>query len=334
MAGIIFAKNSGAIDNTWKDTDKVIRSWIMDADTEKNNDDELVKALYNVKKSDSFGEKIGGLTEFGNFEPVVEGGKAIQDSLEDGFDKLIQHTQFMKSFVCTAEAKEDNKLDMMKIAAQNFVRSYKRSRAQFASDALVTEGSSFIYGGKTFDKTTGDGKGLFATDHLGKKVGVANQSNVFTDALGNNATNLYKLANIGRNFKNSSGNVMGYTFDTIVIPGDAPEEEDLIKRIIHSEQIVGSANNDINTQKNGWKLVVNHRWQKGNVQKTPYILMSSEANRELMGSLFYDRIPLTMTDWVDEGTANLNWMGRARMSAGFGAWQAFILGGAQAGSNL
>lgn len=334
MAGIIFAKNSGEINNTWKDTDLAIRSFMMDADNEKNNDDELVSALYNVKKSNSFGEKLGGMTEFGNFEAVPEGGKAVQDEIQQGFDKLIQHTQFMKSFVCTAEAKEDNKIDVMKLASQNFVRAWKRSRAQFGSDALTAAAASFTFGGQTFDATTGDGKALFATDHLGKKAGVATQTNVFTDALGADATVLYKLANIGRNFKNQSGNVMGYTFDTIIIPGDAPVEEDLIKRIIGSEKVVGSGNNDINTQKGGWKLVVNHRWQKGNVAKTPFILMSSEANRELQGNLFYDRIPLTVTEWVDEGTANLNWMGRARMSAGFGDWRHVILGGAATGSNL
>ena len=33
--------------------------------TEKNKDDELVKALYNVKTSKKFGEKQGSMTEFG-----------------------------------------------------------------------------------------------------------------------------------------------------------------------------------------------------------------------------------------------------------------------------
>lgn len=332
MAGIIFAKNSGVNDDLWKDTDLAIRSVLMDTANEKNNDDALVSALFTEKKSSKFGEKTAGLTEMANFEIVDEGEPGVQDEIQEGFSKLITHKQFIKTFVCTAEMNEDNDIDTMKVAAQNYVRAYKRTRAQYASDALTNEGSSFIFGGKTLDKTTGDGKSLFATDHpYVSKSGT--QSNVFTNDFGSTATMLTRLANIGRNFKNSSGNVMGYTFDTIIIPGNAYALEDTVRKIIKSDLTVGSNFNDVNTQQGLWKLVVDHRWQVAD-GKAPYILMASEANRDLQGSVFYDRIPLTMKDWVDEKTFNLNWSGRARMSAGFNAWQHVILGGADAGTTL
>lgn len=330
---VTFSKHGGLNDEAWKVIDTELSMVIQDTDTEKNKDDELVKALYNVKTSKKFGEKQGSMTEFGNFVEVSEGDNAIQDDVQMGFSKLIEHTQFIKGFTCTREAKDDGDIDMMKIAAANFVRAYKRSRAQFASDCLTAEGTTFIYGGKTYDKTTGDGKGLFATDHPGKKTGVATQSNVFTNAFGSDATMLYTLANKGRNFKNQSGNVMGYTFDTIVIPGNAPALEDLIKRILHSEQIVGSNYNDINTQKDGWKLIVDHRWENTQT-KVPYILISSEALRELNAGVFYDRVPLDVANEVDINSRNLKWSGYTRFSAGFYDWRAFILGGAQVGTNL
>lgn len=329
---IIFAKNSGINDDLWKVNGQIVKSVLQDTDTEKNNDDELVKALYTEKKSDKFGEKMSSLTEMANFEIVDEGDKAIQDEIQQGFSKLIEHKQFIKSFTCTAEMNEDNDIDTMKTAAANFVRAYKRTRAQYASDCLTTEGGTFIFGGKTLDKTTGDGEGLFSTQHkFVTKAGV--QSNVFTNALGTDSKMLNRLANIGRNFKNNSGFVMGYTFDTIVIPGNCPELEDTIRKIIKSDLTVGSDFNDVNTQKGLWKLVVNHRWTVED-GKAPYILMSSEANKELNGSVFYDRIPLSMRDWIDNGTYNLNWAGRARMSAGFYAWQHVILSGADQGTTL
>ena len=330
---VTFSKHGGLNDEAWKVIDTELSMVIQDTDTEKNKDDELVKALFNVKTSKKFGEKQGSMTEFGNFQEVTEGDNAIKDDIQMGFSKLIEHTQFIKSFVCTREAKDDGDIDMMKTAAANFVRSYKRSRAQFASDCLVAEGTSFLYGGKSYDKTTGDGKGLFATDHPGKRTGVAAQSNVYTDAFGNDATVLYKLANKGRNFKNQSGNVMGYTFDTIVVPGNCPRLEDLVKRIIHSSQIVNSANNDINTQEGLWKLVVNHRWEAASGTE-PYIIMSSEALKELNAGVFYDRVPLDVANEVDIDSRNLKWSGYARWSAGFYDWRAFILGGAQSGSSL
>jgi hypothetical protein len=331
---IIFAKNSGLNDDLWKVNDQIVRAVLQDTDNEKNNDDELVNSIYNVEKSDKFGEKLSSLTEFGNFSIVDEGDAGIQDEIQQGFSKLIQHYQFMKGFTCTAEMNEDGDINSMKTAAANYIRAYKRTRAQYASDALTTEGASFLFGGKTLDKTTGDGKGLFATDHPYAKTGISGtQSNVFTNAFGTTSAMLNKLANIGRNFKNASGNVMGYTFDTIIIPGNAPELEDTVKKIIRTDLMVGSDLNDVNTQKGLWKLIVDHRWICAD-GTAPYILMSSEANKELQAAMFYDRIPLTVKDWVDNKTANLEWMGRARMSVGYNNWAAFILGGAQSGTEL
>ncbi len=329
---VTFSKHGGLNDEAWKVIDTELSMVIQDTDTEKNKDDELVKALFNVKTSKKFGEKQGSMTEFGNFQEVTEGDNAIADDVQMGFSKLIEHVQFIKSFTCTREAKDDGDIDMMKIAAANFVRAYKRSRAQFASDALVSEGTEFLYGGKAYDKTTGDGKGLFATDHPGKRTGVAAQCNVFTTAL-TSAEQLYKLANVGRNFKNQSGNVMGYTFDKIIIPGNTPALEDLLKRIIHSDQIVGSANNDINTQKGVWQLIVDHRWEAAS-GTAPYILMSSEAQRELNAGVFYDRVALDVANEVDINSRNLKWSGYARWSAGFYDWRAFVMGGAQNGQSL
>lgn len=330
---VIFSKHGGQNDEAWKVIDTELSMVIQDTDTEKNKDDELVKALYNVKTSKKFGEKQGSMTEFGNFEEVTEGDNGIQDDYNMGFSKLIEHHQFIKTFMCTREARDDGNIDLMKQTAANFVRAYKRSRAQYASDALVAEGSTFIYGGKSYDKTTGDGKGLFATDHPGKKTGVPVQSNVFTNAFGNDVTMLYTLANIGRNFKNQSGNVMGYTFDTIVIPGNAPRLEELIKRILGSDQLVGSNYNDINTQKGIWKLVVDHRWEAASGTE-PYILISSEAQRDLNAGVFFDRVALDVSNEVLNKSRNLEWSGYARWSAGFNNWSAYILGGAQSGTSL
>lgn len=331
---INFSKSSGINDDLWNEWAGQLVAVMQDTDNEKNNDEEFLNSVFNVKKSKRFGEKATGVTEFGNFEIVGEGQDGIQDELQEGFAKLIEHKQFIKTFVCTAEMAEDSQIDVMKTKAANFIRSYKRSRAQYASNALTAEGDAFVYGKATeLDRTTGDAKALFATDHPGKLAGVGAQSNVFTNAFGTDTAMLNRLANIGRNFKNESGHVMGYTFDTIVIPGNCPELEDTIRRIIRSDLTVGYNLNDANTQKGLWKLVVDHLWtvEEG---KAPYILMSSQANKELMGNTFYDRIPLSMKDDVEVKSHNLVWSGRARFSAGFYNWRHVIMGGATAGTTL
>lgn len=329
---IIFSKNSGLNDDFWKVEAQVLQAVMNDIDNEKSKYDEFVKAVYNEKTSKKYAEKLGSVTSLGNFKIVGEGEKAPLDTIQEGFSKLIEHQTFMLSFACTREMKDDNLLDTMKLMASNFVRAYKRSRAQYASDALTTQAASFTYEGKAQDKTTGDGKSLFATDHPGKKNGVAAQSNVFTNAFGTDTKMLNRLANIGMNFKNQSGHVQGYTFDTIIIPSNVPELGDLIKRIIRSDLIVGSSNNDVNTQKGLWNLIEDPMWQV--TSGAPYILMSSEANKELMGSMFYDRVPLDVKNDVDLHTRNLEWNGYARMSAGFNDWRHLILGGASEGTTL
>ena len=306
---------------------------MVDADNEKNNDDELVKAMFVVKKSKRFGEKTAGLSSFSSFAYTAEGSDAPDDNLEEVNTKLIEHSPFMKAFTCTAEMREDNIFDPVAQASKAYVRAYKRSRAEIASAALVTEGTQYTFGGKRdFDKTTGDGKGLFATDHPGI-TGVAAQSNVFTDAFGNDDAMLNRLANIGFNFMNASGQRMGYVFDTLIVPGNAYRLITLAKKIIDSDQQVNSDFNDVNVNKGMWKLVVDHHWQVTGTDE-PYIIMSSQANKDLNGSLFYDRIPLTIKQDTAIKSHNLITSGRFRVGVGFGDWRHVIMGGAKAGTTL
>lgn len=326
---VVVSKSSNLNDNLWNEWAPVIRSFIIDADKDKNRYDELLKKMFNVNKSKKFGEKNTGLTEFGDFEITGEGNAAVLDDMQETFSKLIEHEELMKKLVITKSLVEDSAVDMVKQKVKNFVKSYKRSRCQFATNLLCAEGAKVTYGAKELDRTTGDGKALFAVDHPGKKEGVAAQSNVFTNAF--SADVLIAFAGVLRNFQNDSGHVMGYTANKIIIPGDCYKMEETIKRIIRSELVVGSADNDINTQKGLWELVVNPLWQhaKGT---NPFIIMSDEANEELMGNMFFDRTDLDVKEQVDIDTHNLQYSGRFRMGAGFFNWRHVLMGGATEGT--
>lgn len=329
---VIISKSAGLNDDLWNEWAPLIRTFIMDADKDKNKYDDLLKDMFNVNKSKKFGEKNTGLTEFGDFQITGEGGNAVLDDLQETFPKMVEHEELMKMLKITKTMTEDSQVDMIKQKTKNFVKSYKRSRAQFATNLLCTEGTTASFGGKDdLDRTTGDGKALFATDHPGKKTGVAAQSNVFTNAFSLDV--LIKLGVVMRNFRNDSGNKMGYTANKIIIPGDCPELEETIKRIIRSELVVGSANNDVNTQKGLWKLVVNPLWDH-TAGTNPYIIMSDEANEELMGNMFFDRTDLQMKEQVDINTHNLQYSGRFRMGSGFFNWRHVIMGGASEGTTL
>lgn len=332
--GVVFSELSGKADSTYKAIEGVITEIITDADTGKTNDDEVLESIANIKTSKKFAERGGTLGEFANFDMVSEGGKAATDDIEEGYGKLIEHTEFSKSFVITRKMIKDNNIDDAKVIAKAYMNSYKRSKLDFLTQYLVTEGATFTYGSHAgLDKTTGDAKGLFATDHPGKRAGVATQSNVFTNPFGNDASMLARLASVGRGFKNDSGVIQGYTINKIVIPGNCWRLEELIKRIINSTQVVGSANNDVNTQKNKWTLVVDHLWEAA-AGTEPYILISDTANEELRGINFYNREDLDIKNEVDIHTRNLVWNGYCRFGVGSFNWRAAIMGGASVGSTL
>lgn len=332
MAGVVFSKLSGKNDSLYKAVEGVLTEVIADTDTKTNKDDEVLKAIFNIKKSNKFGERVGTRTSLGNFKPMSEGGVFKKDEIEEGFAKLAVHKAFGSAFTVTHEMASDGDIDEAKMAAQEFVDSYKRSKLAFGTGYLTAEGKQFKYEGEVFDRTTGDGEGFFSATHKMKKS--ANTwSNVFTNKFGTNDDMINKLAVLGRNFKNDSGQSTGFTFDTIIIPSNTPELEKTVKALIASEQIVGSNNNDINIQKGKWRMIVNHAWEV-EAGKEPYILMSSEAQKKWGALRWYDRETLDVRNWIDENTRNLEWSGYCRQSILGFMPQAFIMGGAEVGTTL
>ena len=330
---VIFSKASGLANDFWNEWADLLTMKMKDTDNEKNNDDALVNALFNVKKSKRFGEKIAGMSTFSNFDLVDEGASSPLDDFGEVEPKLIQHSEFKKAFRITKTMIEDNQFDMAVARAAAYVRAYKRSRAELASKALTSAAKTFTYGSKSgLDSTTADGLALFDNAHTGK-TGVATQSNVFTNAFGDDDAMLNRLANIGFNFKNNSGNGMGYVFDTLIVPSNCYRLITLGKKIINSDQQVGSNYNDVNVNKGMWKLVVDHHWQ-ATAGTEPYILMSSQANKDLLGNVFYDRTAMETFQNVDTLTQDLITSCRGRFSCGFGDWRHVILGGAAAGTTL
>lgn len=330
---IVVSKSSGLNDGFWKVTATQLSAVLKEADQEKNDYDQLVKDIALVKTSKKFAEKQSSVTALPSFEIVAEGADAPLADFQEGTPKLIVHNTFEQMVKITKELIDDGDIDIAAVKAKNLVKAYKRTRAEFLTKYLTSEGTTFTYGKKAgLDRTTGDGKALFATDHASVLDDVADQSNVFTNAFSLQA--LVKLANIGRNFKTEGGYVSGYNFNKIIIPGDRPELEEQIKKIIGSDLEPGTPNNDLNTQKGKWKLVVDPLWSAGDAAIAPYILMSDECNVETNGLCFYDRTVLDVMMQENINNRNLETSGYARMGVGCNNWRSVILGGAALGTTL
>jgi hypothetical protein len=336
----VIVRDSTKNGDMWNEWATLLNATIFDADAQQNDYDDLVKALANEMKSKRWGEvatTIGGL---GDFDTKVEGENAADDIAIEGYKKFVEHMTFSKTVTVSKEWKDDNMIAEAKAKMLNMVQSYKRSRAKFLSNALITSvgNTKTMTWGSTsgIDISGADGLALFNAAHPLKAIAASilpiggvtvdpTQSNLFSNPLGSDSVMLNKLSNIMRNFRDDRGEVLGLDADTVIVPGNRPALEDLVKKIIGSDGEVGSNNNDINTQRGRWKLVVDPLWTPATGD--PYILMSSKANKALLGTRVYDRTPLDVENDVEVKSRNLIYNGFARMSVGFTNWRHVLMGG-------
>lgn len=299
----------------------------------KNN---VLDKLFNVEKSNRFGETIVTETEFNLFSATEEGAAAEQDNITKLSSKFVEHIQFMKEFVISAEMMEDAGYGLASSAKrriENFTRAYHRTMNNVAAHALTQAvRPSTTYLGTTLDLTTPDGlsafnnkhiwgadgyQGLFSNKFYGNffKSGTDENRKYDLDLLEERIN--YCAAHI-RKAPDENGEAMGYEADTIVLPANQPKAEALIKRICYSEGKVNTNFNDINVNYGKWNVIVLPQWQ---ASAPAFIMMSSEANKNLGGNMFFNRVPLTVTNWIDPHTGNYVWNGRCRFGIGFGSYK-------------
>jgi len=337
---VIIRRSTGLANNReWDEWATLLDSVIYDSEAQRNKYDDIVSALTIEKGSKRWGEKSITMGGLGDFQAKTEGSAATQDDYEQGYEKFVEHGTFALEVEISKELKDDNMLDTAKQKTINLVQAYKRTRARLTTQAItgaVGSATSISFNGATIDITTGDGLALFNEAHTLKSVSGTTQCNFFSDVLGSTTVVLNKASNKMRNFKDDRGNVLGFMPDTVVLPGNDPEYEDFVKRVIGSDGEVGTNNNDINTQRGKWKFVVDPEWTP-TISSTnhPVILLSSEAMKALQGTKFYDRTKLDIMTDVDVHSRNLTYNGFARMSITHPNWRhVMMIGSADSSTAL
>ena len=298
--------------------------------------------LFNVEKSSKFAEVITLQNEFNMFRAAPEGSGAEIDGTFDSAYKYIEHIQFMKEFVVTAEMMEDAVTGIAvdaKRRAQSFTRAYYKTINKICEAALANGNQlSTTVSGAIIDTCAPDGLPLFNCNHnwgnsyTGKS---GKQSNYYYGDIFSSGTGDERVASAAvfeetlselsvklRNMKDENGDVMGYIADTIILPGNRPKLEGIVKKVCGSERILGNNHNDINLHYGNWNIVILPNWQTTDDR---IMIMSSEANKNLSGNMFFNRIPLTITNWIDNHTGNYYWNGRCRFGVGFGTYKHILL---------
>jgi hypothetical protein len=244
----------------------------------------------------------------------------------------------MKEFTITAQMMEDARFGVAadaKRRAENFTRAYYKTQHKICEYALAHGTlSKGIFAKAELDLTAPDGKPLFSKSHQwGAGVKSGTQSNFFKGDIFSSGTDrtpsaatfesaLARLSVLLRNMKDENGDPLGYTADTIILPGNRPIAEQIAKKVCGSEGALGNGYNDINLHYGNWNVVILPTWQS---EDDRVMVMSSEANRNLSGNLFFNRVPLTVSNWVDHHTGNYIWNGRCRFGVGFGSYKHILL---------
>ena len=246
----------------------------------------------------------------------------------------------MKEFTISAEMMEDANYGVAadaKRRAENFTRAYYKTMNKICETALLNgTSSSAVFARATLDLTAPDGLLLFSSSHKwGGAELSGTQSNFFwgdifstgsDDARAfSTATFEQSLSNLAvkmRNMLDENGEPLGYTADTIILPGNRPVAETIVKKVCGSAGALGNGYNDINLHFGNWNVVVMPNWRSSDDR---IMVMSSEANKNLCGNMFFNRIPLTVTNWVDNHTGNYIWNGRCRFGVGFGSYKHILM---------
>ena len=297
----------------------------------------VLDMLYNVEKSNRFGETLVTETEFNLFKATEEGAAAEQDNIKKLSSRFVEHIQFMKEFVISAEMMEDAEYGLASSAKrriENFTRAYHRTMNNVAANALIKAvDPTTTYLGTEIDLTTPDGLSVFNNRHIwgvsGGMSGVFSNKyhgNFFKSGVDENRDfdiellqdRIDYLAAHLRKAPDENGEPMGYEADTIILPANQPKAESIIKRICYSEGRANTPNNDVNLNYGKWNIIVLPQWM---ANSPSFIMMSSEANKNLGGNMFFNRVPLTVTNWIDHHTGNYVWNGRCRFGVGFGSYK-------------
>lgn len=330
MSSIIYSKMSGENDPMYGKFEHPIKALIENESNTCEKQKNILDVLYNVEKSTHNSETVMGQSDFDTFQHVKEGQGAENDSIQMTYKKVIEHIPFAKEFTITREMVDDAQFGIgvnMKSKPQAFVRAYYKTRTKIAAQALINATKeSMVFNKATVDLTTGDGKPLFSNSHPYATGRSGTQTNYFYGSLTSDGATFEKglgaVANKLRNFKDENGETMNYVADTLILPCNRFGLENIAKKVAGSERTVGSGYNDINTQYGNWTIVVLDGWETTDDR---FMIMSSEANKNLLGSMFYNRIPLDIRNEIDIHTRNYIWNGYCRFGLGFTTWKHMAL---------
>lgn len=336
MAGIVFNEGSGLQNSIYGLSQEPIKLF-LEKRGEAFEQQSMLDKIFVMEKSNNSMEKATGMTGMNGFLPTGEGGAAPRDHMQEGFSKVWEHMVWRDSFEISREIIDDAKMMDLKQRPGAFISGYYRTRERFGAALLggaINGATSVNFGGKKFDTTGADKLALFHKAHPSAiKENKKTQSNQFADAFSVDALSAMESAMQG--VRGDNDEILDVIPDTIVIGAADWKLKRDVFAAIGSEKVPDSNNNNMNFQFGRWNVIIwpyLDEFAKGT--NTPWILMSSVYNEEHYANVWWDRVNLEVTSYVDMNTHANIWDGYARFTAGFNDWRAFAVGGISGGTQL
>lgn len=351
MAGIIYNIQESLNNSAFDILQEPIKM-ILDNEQEAFEKDSIISKVFVMKTSDKYREEYRSTTAMDGFKPTEDMEVAGISDFQESYNKQFVFQTWTNSFVVSKQTIEDNMSMTIEPKAMGFIKSFGRTREQYAvamlgaalgkvnNDLKITAASGL--GMDTTDGTIeGTKQQYFHNAHKGVLINGASkvtQSNKFyavVDGLTNNnpiAADVEALVldvigqveSIMNKYKDDKGNIVPVEVDTIVM-GDNYRLRDIIERGLKSKYGAAMGGNGVNLKYGRYNLVVSP--YLSNVDgfensDNSLILLSSSRNREGLGAVWFDRKPLEVRSYIDDKTEANVWAGRARFGAGFGDFRA------------
>lgn len=349
MAGIIFNIDEAVRNSAFNVLQEPIKM-VLDNQQEAFEKESIIPEVFVMKTSDKYREEYRSVTTMDGFKPTEDMEPAGISDFEEGYSKQFVFQTWTNAFIVSKQTMEDNMAMSIEPKAFGFIKSYGRTRELYAV-SMLSAALGNVYpdykitaaSGKGMDTTTGalDGtkQQYFHNEH--KTVWLrdeaaprATQSNKFVADIAWDGSDpeleekvmdvIGQVESTMKKYKDDKGNIVPVNPRVIVLPENY-RLTDVIMRGLKSKYGSRMDGNGVNLYYGKYKVVVSPYLSnvKG-FEDDDYslLLIDPDRNREGLGAVWFDRVPLQVDSYIDKKTKANVWDGRARYGAGFGDFRA------------
>lgn len=204
--------------------------------------------IFHMERSENAYEQDTSMSGFGQHEETAELQNIPFEDRVPGWEVTYAHKKYSKGASISQEMIDDNKWGLVKKTPKALALSKMRTLERLGADIF---NYGFVVGGGGKARFRGgDGKALFATDHI-NRAGDIQQSNKITTAL--SQSSLQTVTSAMKKRLDSKGEIIEFMPSKLIVP---TELEYTARIILETAQETGTENNDINPIHKSLELVV------------------------------------------------------------------------------